>query len=366
MKREKEIIKVSLIGILVNIILVIFKSIIGIITNSIAIILDAINNLSDVLSSIITIIGTKIANKAPDKKHPYGHGRIEYISTIIITIIIFIAGLDALKESVLKVLNPTTAHYPTVSLIIITVTIIVKIILGNYVTRKGIKNNSTTLIVSGKDALFDSIISLSTLIAALISIYFKISIEGYIGVIISLLIIKTSVFLLKDTLSSIIGERIDMNISKEVIKIVESYDEVEGAYDLILHSYGPNMMIGSIHIQVDDNMKASKIHSLSKRIETKIYEKLGIILTIGIYANNSSDSFSLKVKENIEKIIKNYNEVLELHGLYVYDKNITFDLIISFDAENREKKKKKIIKKLKKEYKDYIIYCNIDSDYTDR
>lgn len=366
MKRQKEIIKVSLVGILVNIILVIFKTIIGVITNSIAIIIDAVNNLSDILSSVITIIGTKIASKKPDKEHPYGHGRIEYIATIIITIIIFLAGLDALKESFLKILNPTIAHYSIISLIIIIIAIITKIILGKYVKDKGEKYNSTTLIASGTDALFDSIISTSTLVAALISMLFHISIEGYVGIIISFLIIKTSIFLLRDTLSEIIGERIDRSISKKVIKIVNSFDEVEGAYDLIIHSYGPNTLIGSIHIQVDDNMKASEIHSLSKRIETKVYESLGIILTIGIYANNSSDVFSLKVKDSINNIIKNYNEVLELHGLYVYDKKITFDLIISFSAESREKIKNEIIKELKKEYDDYKIYCNIDSDYTDR
>ena len=366
MKREKEIIKTSYIGILVNIVLVIFKAIVGVFANSIAIILDAINNLSDVLSSIITIIGTKIANKAPDKKHPYGHGRIEYIATIIITIIIFLAGADALKESIIKIIDPVEAHYSVFSLIIIIVAIFAKVFLGKYVKDKGDNLNSTTLIASGTDALFDAVIGTSTLVAALISIFFHISIEGYVGFLISILIIKTSIFLLKDTLSEIIGERIDKTISKKVIKIVNSFEEVEGAYDLILHSYGPNTMIGSIHIQVDDNMKASEIHSLSKRIESKVYESLGIIITIGIYANNSTDKFSLKVKENIKKIIKDYKEVLELHGLYVYENKITFDLIISFDCNSREKIRDEILDKLKKEYNDYKIYCNIDSDYTDR
>ncbi len=366
MKREKEIIKVSFISILTNIVLVIFKAFIGFMVNSIAIILDAVNNLSDVLSSVITIIGTKIAGKAPDKKHPYGHGRIEYISTIIITLIIFLAGATALKESLFKIIEPVKANYSYISLAIVIIAIFTKVFLGKYVKDKGDKLNSTTLVASGTDALFDAVISTSTLVAALISIFFNISIEGYVGLAISLLIIKTSFFLLKDTLSEIIGERIDKTISKKVIKIVKSFEEVEGAYDLILHSYGPSMMIGSIHIQVDDNMKASEIHSLSKRIEAKVYENLGIIITIGIYANNSSDKFSLKVKEKILRIIKDYKEVLELHGLYVYDKKITFDLIISFDAKSRTQIKDEVLTKLQEDYPDYKIYCNIDSDYTDR
>ena len=366
MKREHEIITTSFIGRIVNIVLVIFKALIGFMANSIAIILDAVNNLSDVLSSIITIIGTKIANKAPDKKHPYGHGRIEYIATIIITFIIFLAGAEALKESVIKIIDPVKAHYSYVALAVIVIATISKIFLGRYVKDKGEKLNSTTLIASGTDALFDAVISTSTLIAALISIFFGISIEGYVGLVISLLIIKTSFFLLKDTLSEIIGERIDRTTSKKVIRIVKSFEEVEGAYDLILHSYGPNTMIGSIHIQVDDNMKASEIHSLSKRIESKVYENLGIILTIGIYANNSTDELAIAVRDKIKKIIKDYKEVLELHGLYVYGKKITFDLIVSFDSKNRENVKNEIINKLKEDYKDYKIYCTIDSDYTDR
>ena len=366
MKREREIIKTSIIGILVNLILVAFKATVGLIVNSIAIVLDAINNLSDALSSIITIIGTKIASKAPDKEHPYGHGRIEYISAIVIAFLIFIAGITSFKESVSKILDSEPANYTTVSLIIVFVAVIVKLFLGNFVKNKGEKYNSTNLIASGTDALFDAIISFSTFVAAIISILFNISLEGYLGLVISILIIKSSYEILKDTLSEIIGERIDSSITKKVKEIVTSYDDVEGAYDLILHSYGTNNMIGSIHIQVDDNMKASEIHTLSKKIESKVFEKLGIILTVGIYANNSSDKNAKTAKEKLKKIIKEYKDILELHGFYMYDNKITFDLIISFEADDRNQIKEEVLNKMKELYPKYIIYCNIDSDYSDR
>ena len=173
MDRKKKIIKTSIIGILVNIILVIFKTIIGIVTNSIAIILDAINNLTDVLSSIITIIGTKLAGKAPDKKHPYGHGRIEYFTSVIISAIVLYAGITAGKESIEKIINPEKVEYSIISLIIIAIAVIVKLILGKYVKGVGKKVNSQSLVASGQDAFMDAILSFTTLIAGIINYIWK-------------------------------------------------------------------------------------------------------------------------------------------------------------------------------------------------
>lgn len=171
MDRQSKIIKTSIIGIVVNLILVAFKATIGILVNSIAITLDAVNNLTDALSSIITIIGAKLAGKAPDKNHPYGYGRIEYFSSIIIAVIVLWAGVTALQESWPKIFAPDVTSYTTTSLIIIAVAVVVKILLGRYVKSTGEKINSQALIASGSDALFDAILSLSTLIAAIISIF---------------------------------------------------------------------------------------------------------------------------------------------------------------------------------------------------
>lgn len=367
MDRSKVIIKTSIKAIITNIILVIFKATIGLIVNSIAIVLDAVNNLSDAISSIITIIGAKLANKAPDKKHPYGHGRIEYIASVIIALIILLAGITSLKESVQKIIFPESANYSVVSLIIVGVAVFVKFFLGRYVKNTGKKINSQSLIASGTDALFDSVVSLSTLVAAIISIVWNISLEGYLGVLIGALIIKSGIEILRETLNTIIGIRADGELSKKIKEKLNSYKQVEGAYDLILHSYGPSRIIGGVNIQVDENMTAKEIHGLSKKIQGDIYTEFGIILTIGIYASNKTDKEAVEIKESLEQILKKYPEVLQLHGFYldVIENKISFDIIIDFDAKNPREIRDKIIAEIKEKYPEYNYFVVLDNDFSD-
>lgn len=367
MDRNKTIIKTSILGIIVNILLVIFKATIGLIVNSIAIVLDAVNNLSDALSSIITIIGTKLAGKAPDKKHPFGHGRIEYFSSLIIGTLVLIAGLTSAKESVEKIINPAKADYTTVSLIIIAVAVVVKFFFGKYVKKTGEKINSQSLIASGTDAFMDSVLSLTTLIAAIISLVWGISLEGYLGVIISIIIIKSSIEIMRETINSIIGERADPELTKKLKDKVNEIEEVHGVYDVILHNYGPTEIIGSIHIQVDDDMTAKEIHKLTRKIQMLIYSELGITLTVGIYASNNSSKEFAEIKNELTNIIKNYKEIIQMHGFYVDEETnmISFDLIIDFNAESKEQIRDEVVKQLKEKYPKYNYYVILDSDFSD-
>ena len=366
MNRDKQIIKVSIFGIIVNLILVAFKAIVGFFTNSIAIILDAINNLSDALSSIITIIGTKLSAKRPDKKHPYGYGRIEYFSSVIIAVIVLFAGLTSLKESFDKIINPEMANYSIVSLIIIVVAVIVKFVFGNYVKSEGKKLNSASLIASGTDALSDSVLSFSTFIAALISFIWHISLEGYLGLIISIIIVKSAVAILKDTVNDMIGVRADSDLTKKLRDRINSFDEVKGTYDLILHSYGPNNIMATAHIEVDDNMTAKQIHRLTKFISFMIYKEFGINMSLGIYASNDSGKFA-DIKSYVNELIKNYETILQLHGFYVDEetKYITFDLIFDFNEKKSDVIRDEIINKLKEKYPDYQYVIILDNDITD-
>ena len=314
-------------------------------TNSIAITLDAVNNLTDALSSIITIIGAKLAGRAPDKNHPYGYGRIEYFSSVIIAAIVLWAGITALMESWPKIFHPDVTNYTTVSLIIIAVAVVVKFVLGQYVKRVGEDINSQALVASGSDAFFDSILSLSTLVAAIISLYFHISLEGILGVIISIVIIKASIDMLRETLDSMIGARVDSDLSKKIKKSISEVPGVYGAYDLSLHNYGPEDMQGSVHIEVDDTLTALDIHKLTRTIQNKIYSEFSIGLTVGIYARN--DKYE-EVRKDLDNIINEYEEVLEIHGFIVLEEMnlVMFDIIVDFDAD-RNKIKKEILEKIK-------------------
>lgn len=363
MTRQAKIVKTSIIGIVVNLILVAFKAAIGILTNSIAITLDAVNNLTDALSSIITIIGAKLAGRAPDKKHPYGYGRIEYFSSVIIAAIVLWAGITAFMESWPKIFTPDVTHYTTVSLIIIAVAVVVKILLGQYVKRVGESINSQALVASGSDALFDAILSLSTLIAAIVSIFFHISLEGILGVIISIVIIKASIDMLRETVDSMIGARVDSELSKKIKDSICEIPGVYGAYDLSLHNYGPESMQGSVHIEVDDTLTALDIHNLTREIQGKIHSEYSIGLTVGIYAKNDKYEY---IRKYLDEIVSEYSEILETHGFIVLEDNniVMFDIIVDFDAD-REKVKKELLEKLKSKYPEFTYYIVDDYDISD-
>ena len=325
--------------------------------------MDAVNNLTDALSSIITIIGAKLAGKAPDKDHPYGYGRIEYFSSVIIAAIVLWAGITALMESWPKIFTPDVTNYTNVSLLIIAVAVVVKFVLGQYVKRVGEDINSQALVASGSDAFFDSILSLSTLIAAIISIFFNISLEGILGVIISIVIIKASIDMLRETLDSMIGARVDSDLSKKIKDSILEIPGIYGVYDLSLHNYGPEDMQGSVHVEIDDTLTALDIQKLSRHISAKIFKEFSIILTVGIYAHNDVHK---DIRDDLYNIASQYPEILEIHGFIVYeDENlITFDIIVDFDAD-RESVKEKILSEIKTKHPEFNYLMIDDYDVSD-
>ena len=222
--RDAVIIRTSVIGIIANVLLAAFKAFIGLASNSIAIVMDAVNNISDAASSVITIVGTKLAGREPDKKHPFGYGRIEYLSAMIISVLVLYAGVTAFTESVKKILHPETPDYSVVSLVIVAVAVVVKILLGRYVKSVGEKVNSDSLVNSGEDATLDSIISAATLIAAVIYLIFHVSLEAWLGAMIAVVIIKSGIEMLRDTLSKILGERADAELAREIKKTLKKTD----------------------------------------------------------------------------------------------------------------------------------------------
>ena len=366
MDRTKKIVKVSIIGILGNIILVGFKAFIGFLAGSVSIILDAVNNLTDALSSVVTIIGTKLASKKPDKKHPYGYGRIEYITSLIIGVIIIAAGVSAITSSVDKIIHPTQPDYSVVTIVIISVAIVAKIILGIYFQKQGKNLNSESLVASGKDAMFDAIVSTSTLIAVIIGLIWKdVNIEGYIGILISLFILKAGAEVLLETLSGLIGKRIDDDLANALKTKIEAFPEVLGVYDLTLHNYGPEKLIGSVHIEVKDDMTAHDIHILTRKISGDIFQEFGIIITVGIYANNTLDEEAKEIKEYLISLIEARKEILSYHGFYI-DKDlmiITIDVIFDLSTKNISEIKNEIVEKMKEKYSNYYFDIVLDTDF---
>ena len=368
-ERETAIVRTSAIGIAANVALAVFKAVVGILSNSIAVTLDAVNNLSDAISSIITIVGTKLSNKKADREHPFGHGRIEYITTTVIAAIIMYAGISSLIKSIQDIMDPVTPDYSPLSLVIIAIAVLVKIILGHYVRSVGNRVNSDTLIASGSDALFDAPLSTSVLTAALIFIFTKISLEAYVGVIISVFIIKASIELLQGSIKEIIGMRPDAALSTLIYDIVKEDPDAEGVYDLIIHNYGPDRFVGSFHTEVLDTTSAIEIDTMTRRLSTEIYKQTSgkiIIAAIGIYARNTTDNRIVKMRTEVTEMALAHEGVLQVHGFIADIENqfMAFDTVIEFGYDGKQIVHD-IIHEVEAAYPDMNVSVLLDRDTSD-
>ena len=364
MSRDKVIIRTSVIGIAANVLLAAFKAVIGLASNSIAVVLDAVNNLSDALSSIITIVGTKLAGKLPDKKHPLGYGRVEYLSAMLVSGIVLYAGITSAVESVKKIFHPEKPDYSVISLVIIAVAVLVKIVLGRYVKAQGEKVNSGSLVASGSDAMFDAILSSSVLASAIIFKVSGISLEAYVGAVISVIIIKSGVEMMMETLDQILGERAEKEITDKIIAIMKEEKDVRGAYDLVLHNYGPDKHLGSVHIELPDHMTVREVDRLTRKLEARVYRETGVIMTgVGLYSYNTGDSEAAKIQNDVQERVLAHDWALQLHGFYVdtETKEMTFDVVMSFDIRPREGLKI-LYEEMCKVYPDYKIVIAPDVD----
>ena len=365
--RDKIIVRTSIIGILANIFLAAFKAAVGIISNSIAVVLDAVNNLSDALSSVITIVGTKLAGKLPDKKHPLGYGRIEYLSAMIVSAIVLYAGITALVESVKKIIHPEKADYSAVALIIIAMAVVVKLALGRYVKAKGKAVNSSALVASGSDALFDAILSASVFASAVFFLVTGISLEAYVGVLISIMILKAGYEMMTDTLDDVLGRRADTETTQEIYKLLKEEPQVRGAYDLVLNNYGPGKEYGSVHIELPDTMTVDQVDMLTRRLEAKVYRATGIILTgVGVYSYNTKDDEAAKMRNVVQETVLAYEWALQLHGFYADTKakTLRFDVVMSFDIKPRDGIEI-LSRDMKKLFPDYTVQITPDVDISD-
>ncbi|MBR5995856.1 MAG: cation transporter [Eubacteriaceae bacterium] len=334
--RDAVIIRASMIGIAVNMVLAGVKATVGLASHSIAVVLDAVNNLSDALSSVITILGTKLSGKQPDKKHPMGYGRVEYLSATVVAALVIYAGIAALYESTVRIIIPETSEYTAVSVIMIGLAVAVKLLLGRYVKRRGEAVGSDSLQASGTDALSDAVLSASVLACALIKTLTRISLEAYIGVIISVFIIRSGVGIIRETISEIIGQRTDTELSQKVKELICQEDGVFGAYDLFLNNYGPDRYYGSVNIEVADSATAAQIDQMSRHIKGRVYWQAGVTLTgIGIYSRNTTDAEAVRLREEIEKSVMSRNEVLQVYGFDISAdmQEIHFYVVLDFGLD---------------------------------
>ncbi|MBR0510173.1 MAG: cation transporter [Clostridia bacterium] len=365
--RSRLIVRTSVTGIVTNVLLAGVKAAVGLLAHSIAVVLDAVNNLSDALSSVVTILGAKLAGKRPDKKHPLGYGRIEYLSAMIVSALVLYAGITSLVESVKKIISPEESDYSVLSLVLIGVAVAVKIVLGRYVTAQGKKAESASLIASGKDALFDAVLSSSVLVCAVIRLTTGLALEPYVGIVISGFIIKAGIEMMLETVNDILGKRTDPELSASIKKLIVEEPGVRGAYDLFISNYGPNKDYASVHIEVPDTVTATEIDRMTRNIQARVYRETGIVMAgVGVYSYNTGDDAAARAREDVRKIALRQEGVLQFHGFYMDEetKNMRFDVVLSFDAQGAD-----VLDEIRREvleaYPGYTVIIAPDLDLTD-
>ena len=363
--RDRVIVRTSLIGILANLALAGGKAAAGLLANSIAVVLDAVNNLSDALSSLITIIATRLAGRTPDKKHPLGYGRIEYLSTMIIAAIVLYAGITALVESIKKIITPETPDYSALTLVIFAVAVAAKLVLGTYFRRIGKRVNSGSLQASGSDAISDAALSLSVLVSAVIFLLTGLNLEAWVGVLIAVFIIRAGIEMLTEALDDLLGKRLDAETTAAIKETLCAEEQVLGAYDLILNNYGPERVICSVHIEVPDTLTAAELDRLERRLAYQVYEKHGVLMTaIGIYAQNTTDDRIAEMRTRLTRMVMSHEGILQVHGFSVNeeDKVIHFDVIVDYDRADRKAIFEHISREAAEMYPDYSLQLVQDID----
>ncbi len=366
--RIKTIFKASIVAIIVNVALGIFKAIVGMVSNSIAITMDAINNFTDAASSFITILSSHFASKNPDKKHPFGYGRMEYLGTLLIAGLILYAGITSFVESVKKIIHPEAADYSTISLIILVVAVLAKGALSLYTSKMGKKAKSDSLIASAKESVGDIAISAATIVAALIYIFTSFSIEAWLGAVIAALITKTGIEILKETVGKLLGEGAEASLVRDIKAAIKEHEGITGAYDLVLHNYGPDAYLASVHVEVEDTLPISGFDALSREIQNDIAERFGVYLSaVGVYSVNTKDADKIAMREEVQAIAQSVKHVTQMHGFYVdmQKKYMRFDLVISFESDAREKVYSEVVEKVSARYPDYAVSAGMDTDYNE-
>lgn len=367
-QRQRVIVRTSAIGIAANVLLAAFKAVVGLASNSIAVVLDAVNNLSDALSSVIAIIGARLANRAPDRKHPLGHGRYEYLSALVVSVIVLYAGVTAGIESVKKIIEPEAPDYSTVALVIIAAAVLVKLVLGRYVIAKGNQANSRALVASGKDALFDAVLSASVLAAALIFTATGISLEAYVGVVIAIVIVKAGVDMARETIDDILGSRPDSEVSTAIKRTVSADPDVMGAYDLIMHDYGPDLVLAEVHVEVPDTMSAARIDEMTRRLQGAVAREHGVALsTVGIYSLNTTEDEAAEIRSAVTRTVMAHDGVLQMHGFYAntQEKTLAFDMVVDFAVEDRDALRQQVADEVRALCPDYDVRIVLDRDLSD-
>lgn len=370
--RESYTILCGIMGFVCNFFLFLLKLVIGIAMNSIAIMGDAFNNLSDTGSSFVAIIGAKLSNKKPDAEHPFGHGRIEYISSLIISFLIMMVGLELFKSSIGKIKNPETVKFNIMLVIILLVSVLIKLWMYLYYKHLGRKINSRVLLANSKDSVNDVFSTSAIIIATVIGSFTKLPVDGIIGIIVSIIIIYNGFGIAKETGGLLLGSAPDPVMIKDIYNILTDSEDIIGIHDLIVHDYGPGRIFASVHAEIPDNADIVTVHETIDLLEKKVEKELGIELVIHMDPISINNEKVAHLKSIVTEIVKKENPNFSIHDFRITDGNdninIIFDLVVDF--ETTPEQTKEIINNIKIKLKDkdsrYTAVINTECNYAEQ
>ncbi len=363
--REGIITTTSVLGILINLLIAGTKMVIGVLASSIAILSEGANNAADAATSLLTIVGAKLAGKHPTKKHPFGFGRIEYLTGLIISVMIVVTGAEFLLSSVKRIFAPEPITVSYLTLIIIAVTAVVKLLFGSYTVKMGQKAESNSLIAVGTEGKSDALTSVITIAATLIYIFFDLNVDAYAGVITSAIIIKAGLSVLGDTLSDILGRPGKEDLAAQLYQEIRANEIVCNAADMMLHNYGPDNYSGSVNIEIDRRKTVEEVYAAIHQLQLEIMHKHHVTMVFGIYAIDTDSPESAAMRQRIAQFVRGYDHVISYHALFISEKEqkIYCDLVVDYELKDWDALRGAFSEMMKQNYPHYDLELVIETEY---
>ena len=363
--REGIISGTSVLGIIVNLLIAAIKIVLGLLANSIAIVSEGVNNASDALTSVLTLVGTKLAGKKPNRKHPFGYGRIEYLTSLIIAILILITGFEMIKSSVELILHPEPMDISLIALMAVAISAVIKFFLGVYTIKQGRKADSGSLTAVGLDCRNDSFVSVITIASAIVFLVFEVSVDAYVGIFTSLIILKAGFEVLKDTVGELLGKPGKEELAAKIYREVRSTEGVLGAADMMLHNYGPDAYSGSVNIEMDHEKTVGEVYGILHELQLRIMDEYKVTMVFGIYAVDNDHEEVKQIRKTITNFVVNQEHVKSFHAVYL-DPNsprLYCDFIVDYDLKDWDALRRDFTAYMAEHYADKEIILTIETEF---
>jgi len=363
--REKLIEQTSVLNMVVNIALAALKILIGVFTSSIAFVSEGVNNATDAASSLLTLVGTKLARKHPDTKHPFGYGRIEYLVGLIIGALILFSGIKMVISSVELLIHPEPMSVSVLPLVLVGISAVVKFLLGTRTIRVGKQTKSSALEGVGVECRNDSFVSILSILSALVYLIFHVSVDAIVGIVISAIIIKAGVEVLLTTIHEILGRPGDADLAKEIYAEVRATDGIVNAVDMMLHNYGPDAWSGSVNVEIDHKKSVGEMYQVLHALQLKIMHEKHVTMVFGVYAVDEDDPDSLELRKTIAAFVRAEEHVRSYHAVYREPgtNRIYCDLIVDYKLKDWDEVRERFTSYMKEKYPENEIVLTIETEY---